>query len=327
MSAFPGQKVDLQQVNQLWSMLDEMSESDPENYRTFIQRQMKDGAEFCALHRLTAACARSYSQDQCETEPKEGLLYINLCGWKRVPAPKGQSDPVPVTGGRLETVANGNEAYSVTDVSFNPDVLQAAQESPQEREQLHLLALSFAQQQHGLRLSQDYTVLSDMLKGTAQSMRHRLASLRQDTPCASAPAPPAGPSLLQQISSLRGDQGESEDSTPIHLTPQHQADPEKPPLIQVISSTESPSPRQPRHHLSVATDTAGAARTLQLTVELPGIRSMSECQLSVSQDDLLLEVGDTYRLHLELPEAVREEEASAVFNRKKQTLSVTVPVL
>ncbi|XP_035240370.1 PIH1 domain-containing protein 2 [Anguilla anguilla] len=321
MSAVHGQAVDLQQASQLWSMLDEMSDNDPESYRTFIHRQLKESAEFCAPPQAYA-CIRTVVQ-----EPKEGLLYINLCSWKRIPAPKGHSQPVPVVGGRLETLSDDSETYSVVDVAFNPSVLQGAQESPQERDQLHLLALSFIQQQHGLRLSQDYTLLSGRLKGTAQSMRLRLASKRQDTLSAPAPKSPSGSSLLQQISSLRGEQGESEDSPPIQLTPQNRTGPAKPALIQVISSTESAQPRRPRHQLSTATDADGTAKTVQLTVELPGVRSMSECQLSLSQDDVLLEVGDTYHLHLELPEAVREEEASAVFNRKKRTLSVTMPVL
>lgn len=34
--------------------------------------------------------------------PKEDVLYINICGWKRVPAAASYSDPVPVCGGRME---------------------------------------------------------------------------------------------------------------------------------------------------------------------------------------------------------------------------------
>ncbi|KAI1893492.1 hypothetical protein AGOR_G00124280 [Albula goreensis] len=321
MSAFRGQEIDLQQVNQFWSMLDDMSDNDPESYRTFIQRQLKEGAEFCSPPQAHY-CIRTVIQ-----EPKGGLLYINMCGWNRVPTPKGPSHPIPVIGGILEAVTEGNETYSILDVAFNPRVLQEAQESQWERDQLYLLALSFAQKQHGLHVSQDYILLSDRLKGTAQSMRHRLASPHQNPRSAPAPTPPSGPSLLQQISSLLGKQNESEDSASIHLTPHNQAGPAKPPLIQVISSTESPQSRCPKHHLHVGMDTTGATRIMRLTVELPGVCSMSECQLSVSQDDLLLVVRDIYHLNVNLPEAVNEEDACAIFNKKKQTLCVTIPVL
>lgn len=45
------------------------------------------------------------------------------------------------------------------------------------------------------------------------------------------------------------------------------------------------------------------------------------------QDDVLLEVEDLYYLLLKLPETVDEDTASAVFNKKKQRLTLTVDVL
>ncbi len=39
-------KAALQQVNQFWSMLDDMSQNNPEEYRTFIERQLREGEEF-----------------------------------------------------------------------------------------------------------------------------------------------------------------------------------------------------------------------------------------------------------------------------------------
>lgn len=38
----------LQQVSQFWSMLDDMSLNDPGAYRSFIQKQMEEGAEVMA---------------------------------------------------------------------------------------------------------------------------------------------------------------------------------------------------------------------------------------------------------------------------------------
>ncbi|KAM9442597.1 PIH1 domain-containing protein 2-like isoform 1-T1 [Salvelinus alpinus] len=44
--------------------------------------------------------------------------------------------------------------YSKVDVAFSPAVQQQAQKDKREKDQVHLLALSFTQQQHGLRLVQ-----------------------------------------------------------------------------------------------------------------------------------------------------------------------------
>lgn len=38
----------LQQMSKLWSMLDDLSENDPAAYRTLIEKQIKEGAEFRA---------------------------------------------------------------------------------------------------------------------------------------------------------------------------------------------------------------------------------------------------------------------------------------
>lgn len=36
----------LRQLDQFWSMLDDLCESDPAAYRRFIEKQMKEGAEY-----------------------------------------------------------------------------------------------------------------------------------------------------------------------------------------------------------------------------------------------------------------------------------------
>lgn len=38
----------LDQVNQLWSMLDDMSQTNPESYQKFIKRHLQEGLEQCA---------------------------------------------------------------------------------------------------------------------------------------------------------------------------------------------------------------------------------------------------------------------------------------
>ncbi|CAB1349011.1 unnamed protein product [Coregonus sp. 'balchen'] len=316
----------LQQVNQFWSMLDELSQNDPQSYQMYIEKQMKQGADYNAPPH----------PDSCllieMLEPKKGLLYINVCGWKRVPAPADENKPVPVCGGRLETDTDERgDNYSVVDVAFSPAVLQQAQQDKREKDQVHLLALSFTQQQHGLRLAQQYNVSNSKVKGSLEDMQRRLGPLKQSSPATNtASQTPA--SLLQQISSLR--EGQTEDSTPVQLITSVQLTPgpgdqsnKTKNLIQVISSSVTAQPQRPQHQLTVNSDPRDRFRSLKLTVELPKVQSITECHLSISQDDVLLEVEDMYHLHLELPETVNEESASATFNKKKRTLTLQVSIL
>uniref|UniRef100_A0A8C2JJE5 PIH1 domain containing 2 n=1 Tax=Cyprinus carpio TaxID=7962 RepID=A0A8C2JJE5_CYPCA len=290
-------KTALQQVNQFWSMLDVKSQNNPEKYRTFIERQSREGAEF-----------------HCSAGT-EGRLYIKMCSWKRVPAPTSYSDPVPVCGGRMETVTEEDEQYSVVDVAFNPKVLQMTEKDRLEKQKLHLLALSFTQQQHNLSLSQHYKLNKDKIKGRIQNMKQRLMS--RQTCKSSAKNPHSEPGKLpMKISSLQ--LAESNDGSTKQLNIEQERKPAQSGLIEVISSTESDQsqPQQPKHHLRACPDGGGSSRSLQLSVELPGVRS----------DDILLEVEDLYYLHLQFPELVKEDTCTAMFNKKKQTLNVTVNV-
>ncbi|XP_059186616.1 PIH1 domain-containing protein 2 [Centropristis striata] len=306
----------LQQVNHFWSMLDDLSETDPAAYRSFIEKQVKEGAEFSAPPELDSCLCTEIE------EPEKGSLYINICSWKRVPAPQDPSRPLPVCAGKLETGINESQgSYTVLDVALNPAVLQ---ESRKDKTEVYMLALSFAQQQHKMRLSQQYTVVSSSPKNSSEDLHRRLGfqqwpntSRQPDT----AFQTPAG--LLQQISSLRSEKQHEAPATQIICRP---AEHKKKDLIQVISTTFV-QPQKPEYQLEVKTDSVGVAHSMELTVELPKVCSMSECQLRISKEDVLLEVVDVYYLLLEFPKTVIEDTASAIFNKKKRRLTLKVDVL
>ncbi|XP_035857249.1 PIH1 domain-containing protein 2 isoform X2 [Sander lucioperca] len=305
----------LQQVNQFWSILDDLSQNDPTAYRKFIEKQMKEGAEFNAPPELDSCLCTEI------VEPKKGSLYINICSWKRVPAPQDPSRPLPVCAGKLETDTNeGQGSFTVLDVALNPAVLQ---ESKKNKTEVYMLALSFAQQQHGMRLTQQYTVVSCSPKSSPDDLHRRLGFQQwpntSGQPDTASQTPAA---LLQQISSLRS---EKQDEDPAAQIICRTAENKKKDFIQVISSKFVP-PQKPEYQLEVKTDHEGVARSMELTVELPKVCSMSECQLRISKDDVLLEVEDVYYLLLEFPKTVIEDTASAIFNKKKRMLTLRLDV-
>lgn len=57
------------------------------------------------------------------------------------------------------------------DVAVNPAVLQ---ESTPDKTEVYMLALSFAEQQHGMRLSEQYTVVSCSPKSSPDDLHRRL---------------------------------------------------------------------------------------------------------------------------------------------------------
>ncbi|KAM6933872.1 PIH1 domain-containing protein 2 [Xenentodon cancila] len=309
----------LRQVNQFWSMLDDLSQNDPAAYRRLVEKQLKHGAELGAPPELhSCLCTHML-------EPKPGLLYINICSWKRVPAPQDLSSTLPVCAGKLVTGTKGGQGwYAVLDVALNPKVLQETEEDKSDIKKIYMLALSFAQQQHGMQLSQEYSIVNCGPKSSPDDLYHRLGfqmGSKTSKPPEKVSHSPAA--LLQEISSLRSEEQDKNSAAQMIFRP---AESQKKDLIQVLSTTFV-EPQRPEYQLEVKTDTEGVPCAVELTVELPKIHSMSECQLRVSKEDVLLEVEDIYSLILEFPQTVNEDTATAIFSKKKRRLRLKVDVL
>lgn len=97
--------------------------------------------------------------------------------------------------------------------------------------------------------------------------------------------------LLEQITSL---QSESQNEDLKAQTICKPTDNKGKGLIQVISTTYT-QPRKPEYQLEVKADEAGASHCVKLTVELPQVCSMSDCQLRISKVSALL--ASTVRTH------------------------------
>lgn len=128
------------------------------------------------------------------------MLYINICSWNSVPEPQDPNGPLPMCAGTLETgtkegrgkprtcclfVAPAKKKhfssagwYAVLDVAFNPAALRGTKEVP-DINKVYSVALSFAQQRHGMRLSQEYTVVSCSPKSRSDDLHRRLGSPMQ----------------------------------------------------------------------------------------------------------------------------------------------------
>lgn len=64
--------------------------------------------------------------------------------------------------------------YAVLDVAFNPAALRGRRKDVPDINKVYTVALSFAQQRHGMRLSQEYTVVSCSPKSRSDDLHRRL---------------------------------------------------------------------------------------------------------------------------------------------------------
>ncbi|KAH8850365.1 PIH1 domain-containing protein 2 [Schistosoma japonicum] len=99
----------LDDANQVWKMLDEMSEKNPEGYRKFINEQMES---FCRT--LSQPLVR-FVVKLTQKSNKQPLL-VNFCEWSIIPEPKSSDSPISVKCGDLFKI---NEDDSIANSHIN----------------------------------------------------------------------------------------------------------------------------------------------------------------------------------------------------------------
>ncbi|XP_018421643.1 PREDICTED: PIH1 domain-containing protein 2 [Nanorana parkeri] len=311
----------LSQVNQFWSMLDDMAENSPDSYQKFIQRHMKEGKDFMEPPE-PFLCVQTKI-----LYPEERMLFINICGWKKVPAPQSDLHPMPLIAGKLEDTSEG----TVFDIAYSTEVLKRAESDRVEQDQLIRLAMKYIEQQHKVTLCHSYHIAPIRQKGNLHTLRKNLQG-KQEKPTKIKAKSEKAPdrSLLEQIKNISMKEEEKEEVSPhIEILEESNLKPSKASLIEVISSTELAEEDlipTPHHELSVINNLSGTPQKIILRAALHGVRSVSDCELSVSKDDLMVEVPGKYRLHLDLPVLVNEDSATATYNKVNGTLTVTVSV-
>ncbi|NWH19407.1 PIHD2 protein, partial [Grus americana] len=314
-------------------LLDEMAENDPQASRRLLRQQRAEAERLCAPpepHLCLRARPAVGARGGRVAQPRLGLLqgiaggplFINVCSWTRVPAPEAPTDPTPVSAGPLEVVSGEGDLYSIIDIAYNPDVLQRGEENPEKMDHLIHLTLKFVEERCNLILSKLYTIEPFKLKGSLETMQQRLKGRQMPTPHLSQDTKKE--LTLDQL--LLAMEAEDCSNAPV-LLKEERVTQSKVHLIKEIASTEMPDKLStPVYEMITMRDANKKPLKIELKIELPKVSSVSECDLRISKDDIILEVPEKYKLQLDLPELVDEETTTAVFNKGKQVLFITVPV-
>ncbi|XP_009872903.1 PREDICTED: PIH1 domain-containing protein 2, partial [Apaloderma vittatum] len=213
--------------------------------------------------------------------------------------------------------------YSIIDIAYNPDVLQRGEENPEKMEQLIHLTLKFVEERCNLTLTSLYTIESFKLKGSLETMQQRLKGKQMPTPHLSENTKKE--LTLDQL--LHAMEAEDCSSAPV-LLKEESVTQSRAHLIKEIASTETPEELStPVYEMITLKDANKKPLKIELRVELPKVSSVSECDLRISEDDIIIEVPEKYKLQLDLPELVDEETTTAVFNTGKRVLFITAPVV
>ncbi|CAH6866865.1 PIH1 domain-containing protein 2 [Phodopus roborovskii] len=307
----------LTQISQFWNMLDDLAENDPERYKNFIEQELKDGKQLY-VDPEPQLCLQTKI-----LKPKEKILFINLCQWKRIAAPQSATHPVPVSVGRPEDFSEASGSYTVIDVAYNPCVLQATEKDQRIKDQLIKMAMHCIEERFQFTLAHSYHVTSFKIKGSIQRMKENLMGIK--TGFTGFKEIMRTEDTLDNIRSHT--ESESDHLPHMLLTKVHESSGKGRRLIEEVSSSDIRAEvKEPAYELKVVKDQNEKPLRVEVKIELPGINSASLCELSVSEVDLLIEVSEKYRLYLKLPESVNTEITTAKFVKNKSVLFITMPL-
>ena len=220
-------------------------------------------------------------------------VFVNICSWEQVPAPKSENDPIPVMAGELQEQVEEESTYTVVDIIFNPLVTKGVENSKDRKNLLIHVALDYLENTTSIQVTRKYKNLRIKFKGDPKQLLEYLKHRdeqgikphepRQDT----AGVSETPESLLIQLSSIGVSDMKSEKNPTVSLF--ETTNKPKKNLIEEISTTNSRDlPVSPNYVIEVKEATNTKPRRVLVKVDVPDVESSSQCQLHASMVKVIL---------------------------------------
>ncbi|XP_045207538.2 PIH1 domain-containing protein 2-like [Mercenaria mercenaria] len=328
----------MRQAQQVWSMLDDMADNDPKAYKAFIDKQASERKEFMAPPE-SCMCVQTQM-----VKPKSVKFFINFCSWKRIPPPADAEEPVKVAGSAIGNDDGGSAA--VTAVAFNEKILKEYGKNATntaDQDILIQIAMDFIEKQHPhVTLNRKYKILERSHKGSLKLIQESLFQAFQTKDKKHeenlehvmkqfAPATLETPDMLLKQLYNQDDNNDNEinkgaDSVSGKLSGiTLNTKPVGKGLIEEVSNTTVTLP-EPVYDLSLVQTDLKSTKSFLLKIKLPGVKSVKECELDISKEEVLLVVDGMYELKLTLPSPIVCSQAAAKFIKKSSVLTVNMPI-
>ena len=216
-------------------------------------------------------------------------LFVNICGWEQMLAPKSENDAIPVMAGEIKEVKDGEATYSVVDVIVHPVVTKGVINSKDRKNLLVHVALDYLENAKQIQVSRKYKNLKKSFKGDPKTLRKYLRQGREQAlnPTNSEEqrkgVSQSPESLLRQLSSITVSESQQDGNDPIDLFERFAEKPKKV-LIEEVSSTNTvPMPITPSYEVLEKDAEDSKPKRIIVKVNLPNIISSSQCQLDVCE--------------------------------------------
>ncbi|XP_022783989.1 PIH1 domain-containing protein 2-like isoform X2 [Stylophora pistillata] len=277
----------LNQADSMWKMLDDLADSDPEAYKRFIDKTLKEGSTYFKPPESCFCICTTLLPKVITRE-----LFVNICSWEQMLAPKSENDPIPVMAGEMQDVKDGQSTYSVVDVIVHPAVTKGVLNSKDRKNLLVHVALDYLENAKQIQVSRKYKNFKMSFKGDPKALRKYLRHGREQALNPTNSEKPgkgvleSPESLLRQLSSITVTENQQDGNVPIDLFERSAEKPKKG-LIEEVSSTNTVpqpvTPVTPSYEVLEKDAEDSRPKRIVVKVNLPNITSSSQCQLDVCE--------------------------------------------
>ena len=306
-----GDNINMKQVQQFWNMLDEMSCTNPQAYKQFIDKQLKEGLEASKKEQLIF----KMTVKTALKNPLSMSIYVNIFEWGKVPTPKSDQDSVPLCSGVLKNLPN--KTGKMISIAFNPQLFTKHLTDPNShlKNTIIQLALDCIEKENNVVICRDYTLHNECGGSKEEAIESIMERFHKKKP--TQPASDLFEDILNNAK-LKESSTQEDELTENNLVIETKQKKKKSKIIiEEIQNMETSEIKTPVHQLHTL-----AGDQLGMRVWLPGVQCVDVCALEVSEEDILLEADNQYFFHFELPARVRCENVMATFNPDTQCLSI-----
>eukprot|EP00743_Colponemidia_sp_Colp-15_P005291 GILK01005690.1.p1 GENE.GILK01005690.1~~GILK01005690.1.p1 ORF type:complete len:360 (+),score=68.12 GILK01005690.1:42-1082(+) len=332
-------------ADHFWKHLNELAESDPEEYKKFIQSQLQDGmkeiekeknekrSQAPAIQPESGFAVRTALKQTTDTHPSK--IYINICHSTQVLRPVTSEGRlavtdedmnaafIPISIYKVKTVKSMSGADCVIyDAVVHTAVFDRAARESRFKSFLIETCLKRVEKRFTCSFSRQLKCLvNKRYKGGSRPGTHHV---EED----------ADPAIFEQRKQARekaaipppvkisANASDSNQDGISNIRLPGEAPPVSKVLIQELSSREHSISEglAPQYSISMHQD------RLTVAVLLPLIESAADVELDISPEHLKLSVTDIYSLSLPLPHPVDPNLSRAKWMKNKKTLCITIPL-
>ncbi|XP_066914493.1 PIH1 domain-containing protein 2-like [Clytia hemisphaerica] len=332
----------LEQTEQIWRFLDEMSLKDPKEYETFIQKVLKDGENENMGPPVPSFVVQTEKVPQVIPIRK---YFINFTKWHQLPKPENETSPVAMTTSNIRKEIIEKEWAYIIDVTLNPEVYPS-DTSPNQLQRRALVELVFRhiESKHSLQFSRKFEFCEEKYIGNRDSLLDFICPSAVKNKLNNALNGTENNLTLDQIRNLSkgkennkivtGNQtksGMSKKSQPtpasvetIKTSSGESVDSMKELKTKTLGSHHGNKTRLPAPKVEMMVNKDGG--NIELRIELPKVDTVAECDLEITENCVMLEVPLKYKLDFTFPLKVDFDEANAKFIKDQKVLLIIAPI-